>query len=121
MPRRPRRGCSNGQSFPNSTDSYTEAISSLTMMKVLRLARLARIIRALRFKAFHELKLRLGSFVECIHAAESCRASRNSCRIVMGVFSGLRVIGWAIVLLIFVIYAIGVVLRTAPTRQVGEL
>ncbi|CAE7470422.1 Cacna1c [Symbiodinium natans] len=65
-----------------------EAISSLTMMKVLRLARLARIIRALRFKAFHELKL-----------------------IVMGVFSGLRVIGWAIVLLIFVIYAIGVVLR----------
>jgi len=43
----------------------------------------------LRFRAFKELKL-----------------------IVLGVFAGLRVIGWAIVLLIAVIYAIGVVLRS---------
>ncbi|CAE7648974.1 Cacna1c [Symbiodinium pilosum] len=57
-------------------------------MKIFRLARLARLIRALRFRAFHELKL-----------------------IVMGVVSGLRVIGWAIVLLLMVVYAIGVVMR----------
>mmetsp|Transcript_3331 Transcript_3331/g.7852 ORF Transcript_3331/g.7852 Transcript_3331/m.7852 type:complete len:538 (+) Transcript_3331:15-1628(+) len=66
-----------------------EAFSNLALVKIFRLARLARLIRALRFRAFKELKL-----------------------IVLGVFAGLRVIGWAIVLLIAVIYAIGVVLRS---------
>ncbi|CAE7734787.1 unnamed protein product [Symbiodinium sp. CCMP2456] len=71
-----------------------EAFSNLALVKIFRLARLARLIRALRFRAFKELKL-----------------------IVLGVFSGLRVIGWAIVLLIAVIYAIGVVLRSWIARS----
>ncbi|CAE6965058.1 unnamed protein product [Symbiodinium sp. CCMP2456] len=65
-----------------------EAISSLNLMKIFRLARLARLIRALRFQVFHELKL-----------------------IVLGVFSGLRVICWAIVLLVVLVYSIGVGMR----------
>mmetsp|Transcript_3660 Transcript_3660/g.8518 ORF Transcript_3660/g.8518 Transcript_3660/m.8518 type:complete len:528 (-) Transcript_3660:276-1859(-) len=69
-------------------DSEAEAISSLNLMKIFRLARLARLIRALRFRVFHELKL-----------------------IVLGVFSGLRVICWAIVLLVVLVYGIGVAMR----------
>ncbi|CAE7277253.1 Cacna1c [Symbiodinium natans] len=68
--------------------SDAEAISSLNLMKVFRLARLARLIRALRFQVFHELKL-----------------------IVLGVFSGLRVICWAIVLLVVLVYGIGIAMR----------
>jgi len=68
--------------------SDAEAISSLNLMKIFRLARLARLIRALRFQVFHELKL-----------------------IVLGVFSGLRVICWAIVLLVVLVYSIGVGMR----------
>lgn len=63
------------------------SLRTLMMVKIFRLARLARLVRALRFKFFHELKL-----------------------IVIGVFSGLRVLTWAIVLLVILTYTVGIVL-----------
>jgi hypothetical protein len=53
-----------------------------------RLGRLARLVRLLRFKIFHELKM-----------------------MIQGVIAGLRVLFWAVVLLFFFIYLLGVVLR----------
>ena len=90
-------------------------------MKIFRLARLARLIRALRFRAFKELKLRLGKQSECIQAGMQTIYVLAVFRIVLGVFAGLRVIGWAIVLLIAVIYAIGVVLRSWIARSKTHL
>ncbi|CAE7462817.1 cac [Symbiodinium sp. CCMP2592] len=52
------------------------------LIKMLRLARLARLIRTLRFEIFYELKL-----------------------MVLGVISGMRVLGWAMVLLASMIYS----------------
>ncbi|CAE6929486.1 Cacna1c [Symbiodinium natans] len=66
----------------------SQTVSGLNLMKIFRLARLARLVRALRFRVFYELKL-----------------------IVLGVFSGLRVICWAILLLVVLVYAIGVAMR----------
>lgn len=56
---------------------------------MLKLARLGRILRLLKFKIFQELKLML-----------------------QGVFTGLRVLFWAIVLLVGCMYLLGVVART---------
>lgn len=64
----------------------TGAMSSL---KMLKLARLGRIVRLLKFKIFTELKL-----------------------MIQGVFTGLRVLFWAVVLLFLVLYLLGVVSRT---------
>ncbi|CAE7243110.1 scn4aa [Symbiodinium pilosum] len=58
------------------------------LMRMLRLARLARLVRLMRFRMFRELKL-----------------------MVLGLFSGLRALGWAIVLLMFIIYTVGVLMR----------
>jgi len=58
------------------------------LIKMLRLARLLRLVRLLRFKMFAELRM-----------------------IVQGVFAGIRVFGWAIVLLFFVIFLLGIVFR----------
>eukprot|EP00438_Fugacium_kawagutii_P005377 Skav231943 [mRNA] locus=scaffold3596:118669:130915:+ [translate_table: standard] len=58
-------------------------------LKMLKLARLGRIIRLLKFKIFGELKL-----------------------MIQGVFTGLRVLFWAIVLLVCCMYLIGVVTKT---------
>eukprot|EP00928_Gymnodinium_smaydae_P028038 TRINITY_DN21498_c0_g2_i1.p1 TRINITY_DN21498_c0_g2~~TRINITY_DN21498_c0_g2_i1.p1 ORF type:complete len:722 (-),score=160.87 TRINITY_DN21498_c0_g2_i1:185-2269(-) len=63
------------------------------LLKMLRLARLSRLIRLLHFKIFEELKM-----------------------MVLGVFSGLRVLFWAIVLLFSIVYLLGVVMR----KTVGE-
>lgn len=56
---------------------------------MLKLARLGRIIRLLKFKIFQELKL-----------------------MIQGVFTGLRVLFWAVVLLIGIVYLLGVVSKT---------
>ncbi|CAK9008516.1 Pentatricopeptide repeat-containing protein [Durusdinium trenchii] len=64
----------------------TGAMSSL---KMLKLARLGRIVRLLKFKICTELKL-----------------------MIQGVFTGLRVLFWAVVLLFLVLYLLGVVSRT---------
>eukprot|EP00931_Biecheleriopsis_adriatica_P072288 TRINITY_DN4642_c0_g1_i1.p1 TRINITY_DN4642_c0_g1~~TRINITY_DN4642_c0_g1_i1.p1 ORF type:complete len:702 (+),score=151.32 TRINITY_DN4642_c0_g1_i1:123-2228(+) len=70
----------------------------LMLVKMLRLFRLARLIRTIRFKVFHELKL-----------------------MVMGVVSGLRVLGWAIVLLFVLIYMLGLVMRQIIGSEFAEL
>ncbi|CAE7208467.1 CACNA1C [Symbiodinium pilosum] len=62
---------------------------SLGFLKTLKLARLGRIVRLLKFKIFIELKM-----------------------MIQGVFTGLRVLLWAIVLLSLCIYLLGVTCRT---------
>merc|ERR1740139_71329 len=58
------------------------------LIKMVRLARLARLVRLLRFKAFAELKM-----------------------MVEGVFSGIRVLCWAIALLGMCIFLLGTICR----------
>lgn len=58
-------------------------------LKMLKLARLGRIVRLLKFKIFAELKL-----------------------MIQGVFTGLRVLLWAIVLLLLLLYLLGIIGRT---------
>jgi len=77
-----------GPSGPGGPDT-----GSFTIIKMARLGRLARLIRVLRFKIFNELK-----------------------SMVQGVLAGLRVLFWAIVLLFFFIYLLGVVMR----KTVGD-
>eukprot|EP00928_Gymnodinium_smaydae_P062735 TRINITY_DN46527_c0_g1_i1.p1 TRINITY_DN46527_c0_g1~~TRINITY_DN46527_c0_g1_i1.p1 ORF type:complete len:784 (+),score=124.94 TRINITY_DN46527_c0_g1_i1:271-2352(+) len=62
--------------------------SEFMLIKMLRLARLARLVRLLRFAIFRELK-----------------------DMVQGVVSGVRVLFWAIVLLFFVIFILGIGFR----------
>eukprot|EP00929_Paragymnodinium_shiwhaense_P101263 TRINITY_DN6421_c0_g2_i4.p1 TRINITY_DN6421_c0_g2~~TRINITY_DN6421_c0_g2_i4.p1 ORF type:complete len:805 (+),score=211.65 TRINITY_DN6421_c0_g2_i4:172-2586(+) len=73
------------QLFPGGKDMD---ISGLMLIKMLRLARLARLCRLLRFRIFTELKM-----------------------MVQGVISGVRVLFWAIVLLFFCIFLMGIVMR----------
>lgn len=63
-------------------------LGGFLLIKILRLARLGRLIRLLRFKIFSELK-----------------------RMIHGVFAGLRVLLWAVVLLVFCIFMIAIVAR----------
>ncbi|CAJ1339313.1 unnamed protein product [Effrenium voratum] len=63
--------------------------SPVGVLKMLKLARLGRIVRLLRFKIFQELKL-----------------------MIQGVFTGLRVLFWAVVLLLLCMYLLGVFTRT---------
>ncbi|CAE7552527.1 CACNA1F [Symbiodinium natans] len=64
------------------------ALSAIMLIKILRLARVCRIIRVMRFGAVRELRV-----------------------IILGVLSGVRVLFWAIVLLFFTVYIIGVSAR----------
>lgn len=64
-------------------------MGAMSSLKMLKLARLGRIIRLLKFKIFQELKL-----------------------MIQGVFTGLRVLFWAVVLLIGIVYLLGVVSKT---------
>ncbi|CAL1143841.1 unnamed protein product [Cladocopium goreaui] len=73
--------------------SQSVDLSILMLLKMLRLARLARLIRALRYPIFRELNL-----------------------MVMGVVSGMRVLIWAIFLLIVFIYVVAL----AMCRLVGD-
>jgi len=67
--------------------------SSFTIIKMARLGRLARLVRVLRFQLFRELR----SMIE-------------------GVLAGLRVLFWAIVLLFFFVYLVGIFMR----KTVGD-
>merc|ERR1712232_1379367 len=74
----------------------------INLIKSIRLCRLARLVRLLRFKVFYELKM-----------------------MIQGVFAGLRVLSWAVVLLFFFVYALGVAIRMtigsgAPGRYETE-
>lgn len=75
----------------------SDILEKIVMVKVLRLARLARFVRLLRFKAFNHLKL-----------------------MVLGVFSGLQVLSWAIVLLIVLIYLLGIAMTNLFKDQYQE-
>ncbi|CAE7337173.1 Cacna1c [Symbiodinium sp. CCMP2592] len=68
------------------------ALSAIMLIKILRLARVCRIIRVMRFGAVRELRV-----------------------IILGVLSGIRVLFWAIVLLFFTVYIIGVSARLLIT------
>eukprot|EP00443_Scrippsiella_acuminata_P091615 CAMPEP_0115521944 /NCGR_PEP_ID=MMETSP0271-20121206/79816_1 /TAXON_ID=71861 /ORGANISM="Scrippsiella trochoidea, Strain CCMP3099" /LENGTH=338 /DNA_ID=CAMNT_0002953209 /DNA_START=188 /DNA_END=1201 /DNA_ORIENTATION=- len=63
-------------------------ISLLRLARLARLTRLMRLLRVLRLKVFKELML-----------------------MVKGVIAGVRTLIWAIVLLLFIVYAVGVLLR----------
>eukprot|EP00929_Paragymnodinium_shiwhaense_P101266 TRINITY_DN6421_c0_g4_i1.p1 TRINITY_DN6421_c0_g4~~TRINITY_DN6421_c0_g4_i1.p1 ORF type:complete len:846 (+),score=238.92 TRINITY_DN6421_c0_g4_i1:173-2710(+) len=83
-----------GITHMNRMLSGTETdMGGLMLIKMLRLARLARLVRLLRFKIFNELKM-----------------------MVQGVVSGVRVLCWAIVLLFFCIFLLGILMR----KMVGE-
>lgn len=83
--------------FQRAASTDEAALSGLAIIKLFRLARLARLIRALRFKVFLELRI-----------------------IVLGVFSGLRVLLWAFVLLVVIVYGLGVALRNVIGDQEEE-
>ncbi|CAJ1389317.1 unnamed protein product [Effrenium voratum] len=72
-----------------SEDGAGADTGAMGSLKMLKLARLGRIIRLLKFKIFQELKL-----------------------MIQGVFTGLRVLFWAVVLLVSCMYLLGVVTRT---------
>jgi len=72
-----------------SCSGNEEGSAGFGALKMLKLARLGRIVRLLKFKIFIELKL-----------------------MIQGVFTGLRVLLWAIVLLWGCIYLLGVVCKT---------
>eukprot|EP00930_Biecheleria_cincta_P087599 TRINITY_DN76827_c0_g1_i1.p1 TRINITY_DN76827_c0_g1~~TRINITY_DN76827_c0_g1_i1.p1 ORF type:complete len:713 (+),score=134.33 TRINITY_DN76827_c0_g1_i1:132-2270(+) len=63
-------------------------MSGFMMMRMLRLARLARLLKALRYPIFKELRL-----------------------MVMGVICGLRVLAWAVVMLMVMLYVVGLALN----------
>jgi len=69
----------------------------LGILKMLKLARLGRIVRLLKFKIFTELKL-----------------------MIQGVFTGLRVLFWAVVLLLSCMYLLGVMTKTLYWEQHAE-
>lgn len=79
-----------------TADQEAPGSSALGSMKTLKLARLGRIVRLLKFKIFTELKL-----------------------MIQGVFTGLRVLFWAIVLLVTCMYLMGVVAVTVFSDQEG--
>jgi len=62
-----------------------EALSGLTILRLARLTRLARLVRIFRLKQFAELTL-----------------------MIKGLFSGMATLFWAIVLLFFIIYVLGI-------------
>eukprot|EP00435_Cladocopium_sp_Y103_P062242 s1190_g23.t2 len=78
-------------------DGGSNSPSGLALLKVLRLARLARLVRVMRFKAFKELKL-----------------------MALGLFSGLKALFWAIVLLMAVVFTMSVVTQSFFGEVVEE-
>ncbi|CAE6909917.1 Scn10a [Symbiodinium natans] len=73
------------------------SMNSASLIKVLRLARLLRLVRTLHYEFFNELRL-----------------------IILGVFSGLRVLFWAIVLLFVLIYVFGIGMATIAGQDQVE-
>jgi len=70
------------------------SIGSASMIKVARLARLLRLVKTLHYEVFNELRL-----------------------IILGIFSGLRVLFWAIFLLFAIIYVFGIAMATIADSQ----
>ncbi|CAE7293172.1 CACNA1S [Symbiodinium natans] len=68
-------------------------LNAMVFIRMLRLTRLVRLVRTLRFEIFYELKM-----------------------MVLGVVSGMRVLFWAMVLLIVIIYTTGV----AAKNMIGQ-
>eukprot|EP00930_Biecheleria_cincta_P035094 TRINITY_DN24170_c0_g1_i1.p1 TRINITY_DN24170_c0_g1~~TRINITY_DN24170_c0_g1_i1.p1 ORF type:complete len:809 (-),score=151.84 TRINITY_DN24170_c0_g1_i1:500-2779(-) len=73
--------------YKRSSGSDDAEMGHLMLVKMFRMARMTRIIRVMRFKMFKELKL-----------------------IILGLFSGLRALVWAIVLLMVFIYILAILL-----------
>eukprot|EP00435_Cladocopium_sp_Y103_P018739 s1457_g4.t1 len=78
-----------GLTYVSIAEGVSAETGPVNTLKMLKLARLGRIIRLLKFKIFQELKL-----------------------MIQGVFTGLRVLFWAVVLLVGCMYLIGVVTKT---------
>lgn len=78
-----------GLTYVSIAEGVNAETGPVNTLKMLKLARLGRIIRVLKFKIFQELKL-----------------------MIQGVFTGLRVLFWAVVLLVGCMYLIGVVTKT---------
>lgn len=74
--------------FQLSQDDSTSGLDGIMLIKVLRLGRVCRLIRVMRFGAVRELRV-----------------------IILGVLSGVRVLFWAIALLFFTVFLMGVSLR----------
>ncbi|CAJ1388378.1 unnamed protein product [Effrenium voratum] len=68
-----------------STEGQVADLNTIVFIRMLRLTRLVRLVRTLRFEIFYELKT-----------------------MVLGVASGMRVLFWAMVLLLVIIYTTGV-------------
>ncbi|CAJ1418873.1 unnamed protein product [Effrenium voratum] len=75
--------------YISMTSDFHADTGAMSSLKMLKLARLGRIVRLLKFKIFQELKL-----------------------MIQGVFTGLRVLTWAVILLVGFMYLLGVVART---------
>eukprot|EP00930_Biecheleria_cincta_P047064 TRINITY_DN3255_c0_g1_i4.p1 TRINITY_DN3255_c0_g1~~TRINITY_DN3255_c0_g1_i4.p1 ORF type:complete len:774 (-),score=119.20 TRINITY_DN3255_c0_g1_i4:201-2522(-) len=69
----------------------------LQLLKIMRLARLARLVRVMRFKLFKELKV-----------------------MILGLFSGLRALIWAVILLLLLIYIGGIVMVSIADADDSE-
>jgi hypothetical protein len=72
----------------STPDGGGSGLGGFAIIKMARLGRLARLVRLLRFRLFYQLKM-----------------------MIFGIFVGLRVLFWAVVLLFFFIYLLGVILR----------
>lgn len=71
-----------------SDGDSSSGLDGIMLIKILRLGRVCRLIRVMRFGAVRELRV-----------------------IILGVLSGIRVLFWAIVLLFFTVYVVGVSAR----------
>jgi len=80
---------SSGFGTTDCSPGESEGGAGFGALKMLKLARLGRIVRLLKFKIFVELKL-----------------------MIQGVFTGLRVLFWAVILLCACMYLLGVVCKT---------
>eukprot|EP00930_Biecheleria_cincta_P034358 TRINITY_DN23759_c0_g1_i1.p1 TRINITY_DN23759_c0_g1~~TRINITY_DN23759_c0_g1_i1.p1 ORF type:complete len:614 (-),score=73.55 TRINITY_DN23759_c0_g1_i1:174-2015(-) len=77
--------------------NQTADLSSLLMIRMFRLARLVRLVRLVKHSVFNELKVML-----------------------MGLFSGARVIMWAVVLLFVLIYSFGILVNNVLGSEIQE-
>eukprot|EP00913_Durusdinium_trenchii_P016070 g15104.t1 len=72
-------------------------LNTMVFIRMLRLTRLVRLVRTLRFEIFYELKM-----------------------MVLGVVSGMRVLIWAMVLLLVIIYTTGVAAKNVFGQEEPE-
>jgi len=80
-----------------SMSSESVDLNTMVFIRMLRLTRLVRLVRTLRFEVFYELKM-----------------------MVFGVYSGMRVLFWAMVLLVVIIYTTGVAAKNVFGPEEAE-